>query len=119
MSANPIQSLVEVKHLLPLPRLTHLSFSDIHFGKCSIVDEEGYKNYLILLLKQVQVLDGVVINREHVQTAEEEYYSQVRGYNEALREIEDSYQKSLRAIDIQHQVGMVCVYLLIYAHTPL
>eukprot|EP01031_Cornospumella_fuschlensis_P025536 gene25536-30832_t len=103
MSANPIKSLVEVKHLLSLGRLTHLSFSDIHFGKCNIVDEDGYKNYLILLLKQVQVLDGVVINREHVQTAEEEYYNQVRGYNDALREIEDSYQKSLRAIDIQHQ----------------
>lgn len=52
-SANPINDLNEVKYLANCSKLNQLAFNDIHFGKCDLVDEEGYRNYIILLLRQV------------------------------------------------------------------
>ncbi len=77
IASNPIDSLIEVKHLCHHNKLKYLIFYDIHFGKCNIVNEDGYRNYIILLLRQLQQLDGVMIKREHLIQAEEEYYNQV------------------------------------------
>eukprot|EP01039_Chlorochromonas_danica_P006738 gene6738-7448_t len=128
LAGNPLVSLEETRPLITLRLLSHLSFQDIHFGRCDLVDEKGYRSYLVLLLKQLLVLDGVPIRgrqrqqpqqqqqqrslmgegeeeqEQEVFIAQQEYYQEMESYAANLQEIEDSYQKSLRAIDMQHQV---------------
>lgn len=77
LAGNKVRELREVRKLLSLPKLTELSFTDIHFGRCPIVDEDGYREYTILQLKQVRVLDGVKLKAEAVSQAEDLYYQEV------------------------------------------
>jgi hypothetical protein len=51
--------------------------SDIHFGRCPIADEAGYKEFIVLHLPQVTTLDGISITKETQLSAEDLFYSQV------------------------------------------
>lgn len=77
LAGNPISDLKEMKKLAFCPKLQEISFSDIHFGRCPIMDEEGFREYLILQFKSLRVIDGVRVSREMQMTAEELYYQEV------------------------------------------
>jgi Leucine-rich repeat (LRR) protein len=53
ISGNLISDFAEIRRLSSLPRLTKLSFQDIHFGRCPVTDSEGYKEFILCHLKQV------------------------------------------------------------------
>lgn len=53
---------------------------------------------------QVVVLDGVRIKKEQVKSAQDQFYTQLSAYAGSLEDIEESYHRSLREIDMQHQV---------------
>lgn len=80
LAGNLIFDLRQVKKLQPCTKLRQVSFTDIHFGRCPIVDEDGYKEYLLLQLKQVKILDGVKVTTEKINQAEDAYFRQVRLY---------------------------------------
>lgn len=73
-----------------------MTFNDIHFGRCALVDDDGYKEYILCNLRQIQVLDGVTVTADKVAQAEEIQQAQLRAYSEAMREIEDSYHRDLQ-----------------------
>lgn len=77
LAGNRIQDLREVRKLIALTRLKEVSFTDIHFGRCPIADEEGYKEYFTLQLRQVRILDGVQMRGDAVATAEDIYFREV------------------------------------------
>ena len=64
LAGNPIFDFREMKRLSICSALRIVTFSDIHFGRCPVVDEAGYKEFVILHLPQVHVLDGIVITKE-------------------------------------------------------
>jgi hypothetical protein len=103
LAGNRIQDLREVRKLIALARLKEVSFTDIHFGRCPIADEEGYKEYFTLQLRQVRILDGVQMRGDAVATAEDIYFREMTAFHESLQTIEEVYQKNLRAIELQHQ----------------
>ena len=52
---------------LALSFLTDLSLYDVHYGKNPICDDEGYHQYIILNIRQIKVLDGVVITDTRIR----------------------------------------------------
>jgi Leucine-rich repeat (LRR) protein len=105
LAGNPIRDYQEVQCLSSLIFLKDVSFNDFHFGRCPIADDTTqYKSFIFLHLKQVQVLDGVKLLGEHIQKAEELYYSEMKTFYDSIQEIEDDYLKNLREIESDHQV---------------
>lgn len=78
LAGNRIHDLREVRRLTSLPRLKEVSFTDIHFGRCPIADEEGYRQYIVLQLRQVRILDGVKLKHDAIAEAEDVYFREVR-----------------------------------------
>lgn len=103
LAGNPIDSFKELKRLTPLTNLRDLALSDIHFGRSLLADEQGYKEFILVNLRQVEILDGVRVTKEHQKTAEEIYLSQIRSFNQSLEEIDDSYWRTTQEIESQHQ----------------
>lgn len=77
MAGNLVCSFKELKKLAPCSSLRSITFSDIHFGRCPVADEAGYKEFVLLHLRQVTVLDGIGVTREAQLSAEAVYFSQV------------------------------------------
>ena len=103
LAGNPIGEFKELKRLSSCKRLRDISFSDIHFGRCPIAEEEGYRDFIILHFRHISILDGVKIAKQAQDAAEDTYFKQIKHFNDSLREVEESYQKNLRLIDSQHQ----------------
>ena len=55
-----------------------LSMSDIHFGRCPVVDEVGYRDYVLMHCPRLTVLDGVCLSAAHKATAISNYKSSVK-----------------------------------------
>ena len=77
MAGNNVSDFLEVRRLTALKMLTSLSFQDIHFGRCPVTDEDGYKDFVSCHLPWVQVLDGVEISQEQVDDAHLNYVKEV------------------------------------------
>ena len=78
LAGNPINDFKEIKRLSSCNGLKSVTFTDIHFGRCPIADEQGYIEFILLHLPQVIIIDGVVVSKETQLLAEDMYYSQVR-----------------------------------------
>lgn len=81
LAGNPISNMQEIKRLTNCAKLIDISFSDIHFGRCPLSEEKGFREYVLLQLKQLKILDGVKITSESVQSAEETYFDEVKFYS--------------------------------------
>ena len=104
LAGNPIRDYSELQYLSSLIFLQDLSFNDFHFGRCPIVDDlTQYKSFILLHLKQVQILDGVKLKGEHITKAEELYYIEMKNFYDSIAEIDEEYAKSLREIESDHQ----------------
>ena len=77
--------------------------SDIHFGRSLLTDEQGYREFILINLRQIEILDGVRVTKEHAKSAEETYLSQVRSFNQSLEEIDEAYWRTAQEIEAQHQ----------------
>lgn len=78
MSGNPIADFNDVKRLGSLESLADLSMSDIHFGRCPVVDEAGYSDYVLMHCPGLTVLDGVYLSAVKKETATSNYKSAVK-----------------------------------------
>eukprot|EP01041_Mallomonas_annulata_P009742 gene9742-20259_t len=103
ISGNQISEYIEIRKLSSLLRLRDLSFQDIHFGRCVIVDDDGYKDFIICYLKQISILDGVLITKEKEMTAQDNLYNEIRQFNEQLAELEVEYRRDLQSIGGRQQ----------------
>ena len=77
LAGNNVSDFAEVRRLSNLKALTVVSFQDIHFGRCPVTDEEGYKEFVASHLMRVEVLDGVELTKEHVDDALISYAKEV------------------------------------------
>lgn len=55
LAGNPLSDFSELSKLAPLPSLRCLSLSDIHFGRCPVADDDGYRAFVVTTLVQVRV----------------------------------------------------------------
>ena len=57
LAGNPLSDFRQLSLLSPpaLPSLRCLSLSDIHFGRCPLADDEGYRAFVVTALTQVCV----------------------------------------------------------------
>jgi Leucine-rich repeat (LRR) protein len=79
LAGNSVSDFSEVRRLSSLPALASLSLQDIHFGRCPVTDEDGYKEFVACHLPRVQVLDGVEVSSDQVDDAHMLYAKEVRG----------------------------------------
>jgi len=100
LAGNPISSLNEFDKLKSYNCLTDLSLQDIHFGKCPVCYEsEGYREYLLTHLKQLDTLDGVKINKQRIQLIGDKINNEINKFNDSLREIEIEYRREINHIE--------------------
>ena len=71
VAANPIHFFHDLLPLIQLPNLHDLTFYDIHYGKCPIVELDGFREYIILNFRSLHYLDGVAINLNKLKAAED------------------------------------------------
>jgi Leucine-rich repeat (LRR) protein len=108
MAGNPVESFQELIKLTDCMNLRELSFSDIHFGRSTVVDCDGYKEFVTLHLTQVRILDGVKLSKGAQQFAEDSYKAQIKAFCVSLQEVEEDYAQNIRSISSQHQVCCLC-----------
>ena len=60
-----------------------MSFSDVHFGACPVSQLEGYRNSVLIWLKQLRVLDGTEVRDADRESAQDAYLNQVTKRKEA------------------------------------
>lgn len=77
LAGNPINDFTELKLLSNVHSLKELSLHDIHFGKCPIVDNAGYKDFILCYIRQVQMIDGIVVTKEKQIAADDSYATEV------------------------------------------
>ena len=104
LAGNPINDFAELKKLSVLEKLKALSLSDIHFGRCPVVDDKGYREFVICFLRQVKFLDGVEITPDRISAAEAAYAVQYKQYQDDLLELEDEYRRDLNHVESQQKV---------------
>ena len=80
LAGNNVSDFSEVRRLSSLKSLSVLSFQDIHFGRCPLTDEEGYKEFISCHLPRVEILDGVEVSSEQVADAQMQYVKEVCVY---------------------------------------
>lgn len=103
MAGNPISDFSELKKLTNMTNLQELSLNDVHFGRCLVADDKGYKEFVLCFLRGVKILDGVNITSEKQASAESIYSNQLKIYNNSLNEIEEDYRRDLQAIETNHR----------------
>jgi len=81
ISGNPISEFAELRRLSALNSLRDLSLQDIHFGRCPIVDDNGFKEFISCYLRKVQFLDGLPLSRDKEALATEALQNEVRNVN--------------------------------------
>jgi hypothetical protein len=91
------------------PALTNLSLVDVHFGRCPVAAEAGYKDFVLTYLPNIRVLDGVAVAKEHQQHAEAAYSVQLKAFDEALRTIEEEYRMDIQRVDQQLKVTCLTI----------
>lgn len=77
LAGNPIVDVDQIRKLCGCPNLRDISFSDIHFGRCPLADNAGYKEFVILHLRQVRLIDGIKLSQNGQIGAEDAYFSHV------------------------------------------
>jgi Leucine-rich repeat (LRR) protein len=55
LAGNLISDFQEVRRLSVIPSLSVVAFQDIHFGRCPIADQDGYKEFILNHLSQVTI----------------------------------------------------------------
>ena len=56
LAGNSITSFADIECMKELTALQELSFKDIHFENCPIVNQAGYRKYVIQRLDQVSIV---------------------------------------------------------------
>ena len=69
LGGNLISDYSELHRLSALNNLSSLALQDVHFGRCPIVDDTGYRNFCVCYLPQLMVLDGVHLTPDHQKVA--------------------------------------------------
>ena len=59
----------------------------MHFGHCPVTKLDGYRHFALCYLKQVQVLDGIVVSVKDRTEAEDAYVDQVLRFKEKVDQV--------------------------------
>eukprot|EP01059_Diplonema_ambulator_P035367 TRINITY_DN8290_c0_g1_i2.p1 TRINITY_DN8290_c0_g1~~TRINITY_DN8290_c0_g1_i2.p1 ORF type:complete len:1479 (+),score=580.35 TRINITY_DN8290_c0_g1_i2:85-4521(+) len=85
LSNNLIGSFREIPHLDRLPNLTHLYFSDPHFGDNPICQLCNYQTYTLYHLNRLTVLDYTSVSEESRHLAEATFIKKKMYYNMRIK----------------------------------
>lgn len=77
IAGNPIVQLKELMKLEVLPNLRDFTASDIHFGRCPVCQDSGYREFLLCNLRQLAIIDGIEVSPDAVAQSIEEQENQV------------------------------------------
>ena len=72
--------------------------TDVHFGRASVTDADGYKEYIICNITSIQILDGVLISPARRGAAQNKLESSSYEYQAALQLIEDDFRGELQSL---------------------
>lgn len=77
IAGNPVNDFSEVLKLTKNTALQELSLTDIHFGRCNVVNHVGYKDFCIMHFPSLLLLDGVPVNAEKQYAASQSHLRHV------------------------------------------
>jgi hypothetical protein len=61
-----------------------------------VATTDGYREFVLCFLRQVQTLDGVAFHKNDLAAATNAYTQQVKAFNDSLQAVEDSYRRDLQ-----------------------
>ena len=97
--ANRISDYKELQRLASLPSLVEVSFRDVHFGACPVCLLDGYRNSVLIWLKQLRVLDGVEVTSDDRESAQDAYLQKVFQFNQRVEELQREHEREMHSIE--------------------
>lgn len=77
LANNPLLTFDSLYFLKNLINLKILSLNEDTFGKCPVIDLDGYKEYVVMNIKGLKYLDGIEINEKTRQLVQDDYREKV------------------------------------------
>jgi Leucine-rich repeat (LRR) protein len=105
VSGNKIADFNEIHRLAGLNKLSALSLSDVHFGRCPIADDPAYKKFCICYLPQLSYLDGVQVTQDQQRMALSALSMEVSAYNDRMALVEEGIKAEIQSITIKQQAS--------------
>jgi hypothetical protein len=105
LGGNAISEYTELHRLAGLAGLTTLSLQDVHFGRCPIVDDPGYRNFCVCYLPQISYLDGVLLNPDHQKVALLSHAAEVGSYNDRIALVESTIKAEIHGVELKQQAS--------------
>eukprot|EP01060_Flectonema_neradi_P000041 TRINITY_DN1003_c2_g1_i2.p1 TRINITY_DN1003_c2_g1~~TRINITY_DN1003_c2_g1_i2.p1 ORF type:complete len:945 (+),score=163.98 TRINITY_DN1003_c2_g1_i2:87-2921(+) len=99
LAGNYIGSFREIPHLDRLPNLTHVYFSDPHFGDNPVCQLCNYQTYTLYHLSRVRVIDYNIISDESRQLAEATFVKKKMYYNMRIKTLKRNTSNLVKKAD--------------------
>jgi hypothetical protein len=99
LASNRISDYKELQRLASLPSLVEVSFRDVHFGDCPVCLLDGYRNSVLIWLKQLRVLDGVEVTSDDRDSAQDAYLQKVFQFNQRVEELQREHEREMHGIE--------------------
>ena len=93
-----ITELSQVGPLAELPNLSEVSFADNTFGDCPLVRLDRYREAMICTLKQIRVLDDVVIRESDREAAEDDFLNRQLEFNDRMERLRYEHEAEVKKL---------------------
>jgi hypothetical protein len=89
LAGNPISDTAEIQKLSCLTNLHDLCLADVHFGRCPVVDTEGYRAVTVACLNSLQRLDGMEVTQGDRRDSRSQHLAAEVAFQDRVRSIRE------------------------------
>lgn len=101
-----ITQLSQVEPLAALPNLSEVSFVDDTFGGCPLVRLDSYREAMICTLKQIRILDDVVVHEADREAAEDEFLNRQLEFNDRVERLRYEHEAEVKKLQEERKNTM-------------
>lgn len=103
LADNLIATFDEIDKLQSMVALSEITFYDIHYGACPIYEQEGFREYTVLSLPNLQSLDGIRITPARVAAAQQTMEVHTNNMQIQLDKINAQYALDVTAVQVREK----------------
>ena len=103
LSANRISDFKDVQRLSTLPSLETLALEEDDFGGNPVTRADGYRHFVLCVLKRLRVLDDVDVLESEREASDELYMNKVLDFNKRVEAVRQEHDRELLAIEARRR----------------
>lgn len=103
LGANRIADFKDLPNLAPLHMLQSLSFDDVHYGSCPVINADGYRDFVLCTLRQLTELDGEAVEGDDRRAAQDAFLKQALAFSDKVESLCHENEQELLAIEARRQ----------------